>query len=313
MTPLRTALILNVATCFPFGALFILVLDPAARLLGFSSVVAVAVVGVTLLFVGPHLLMAWWCDRVRPIEGIYSSTGDLLWVTVALNLVAAELFLSNASSSVVSLYVAALLGVELVVQLYALSNECCLTPLDDRLPYYQSDLGTMVPFWKSGTPRVKKWLFLVTTSFMFALAVSPDSLACFILVVYLAAGLWLVKNIIGQRGLTRPRDVAHLIPWLLAFVYWALRLSSDLVDPQISFEMARFEGAYTVSLLIAVDLCLAFDPVDVWRCWHRGEPYRLDSMNTARTVTASSWSQSSRIQPTVFQRSMRRNSLLLIA
>lgn len=286
MDVLRTALRVNAASCLFFGALFTWVPASVARLLGVSSVIAVAIVGVALLINGGHLLIASWRKRVRRLEVYYFSTGDLLWVTLTLVFVASESFLTTAISVVVSLTVAAFVGTVGVLQLWALSKECTPAPVDDHLPDHLSAASAIAASWLSMKPWVKYWLFGVNAAFWLALAVWPDTLARYTLAAYVAAGPWLLAFMVHQRGLTRLLGVAHLIAWLPLLAYLVLRMSSDVVGPQLSFAATPLQWSYAASLCLIVGACLAIDMVDVWR-WYRGERYRLGSINAARAGASS--------------------------
>jgi hypothetical protein len=170
MDVLRTALRANAASCLLFGALFALMPAPVAHFLGVSSVIAIAVVGAALLVNGAHLLIASWRRQIRPIEVYYFSTGDLLWVTLTLALVASESLLTTSISIVASLGVAAFVGSVGVLQLWALSTERAPAPLDDRLPDHLPVASAIAASWLSMQPWVKYWLFAVNAVFLFGLA-----------------------------------------------------------------------------------------------------------------------------------------------
>lgn len=286
MDVLRTALRVNAASCLPFGALFALMPAPVASFLGVSSAIAITIVGAALLVNGGHLLIASWRKRIRPLEVYYFSTGDLLWVTVTLALVASESLLTTTISVIVSLAVAAFVGSVGVIQLWALSKNRTPVPLDDRLPDHFSLASAIAASWLSIKSWVKYWLFALNAVFLLGLALWPDPLARYTLAAYVASGPWLVAIMIPQRGLTRLLGVAHLVPWIPLVAYLALRLGSDGVGPQLTFAAMPFQWAYAVALLSITSICLAIDIVDVWR-WYRGERYRLGSTNAARAGASS--------------------------
>lgn len=283
---LRTALRVNAASCLLFGVLFTLMPAPVGRFLGVSSVVAVVLVGAALLINGGHLLVASWRKRVRPREVYYFSTGDLLWVTLTLALVATDSFLTTTISVVASLVVAAFVGTVGVLQLWALSKACAPAPLNDRLPDHLSLASAIAASWLSMKPWVKYWLFGLNGLFLLALAFWPDPLARYTLAAYVASGPWLVAIMIPQRGLTRLLGLAHLVPWIPLLAYLVLRLGSDVVGPQLSLAAVPLQWSYAVALLSIMGTCLAIDIADVWR-WHRGERYRLGSVNAVRARASS--------------------------
>jgi uncharacterized membrane protein HdeD (DUF308 family) len=286
MDVLRTALRVNAASCLLFGALFTLMPAPVAGFLGVSSVIAITIVGAALLINGGHLLIASWRKRVRPLDVCYFSTGDLLWVTVTLALVASESFLTTTASVIVSLAVAAFVGAMGVIQLWALSNERSPASIDDRLPDHFSGAQAIAASWRSMKPWVKYWLFALNAVFLLALAFWPDPIARFTLAAYVASGPWLVALMTYQRGLTRLLGVAHLIPWIPLIVYLALRVGSDLAGPQLTLAAMPLQWAYATSLLLITSICLVIDIVDVGR-WFRGERYRLGAINAARAGASS--------------------------
>lgn len=286
MDCLRTALRMNAASCVLFGALFAAMPAGVAGFLGVSSANAVAIIGVGLLINGGHLLVASWRSRLRPKEVYYFSTGDLLWVTVTLALVASNSLLTTPASVAVSLAVAAFVGTVGVLQLWALSRERTPAPADDHLPDHLPVTSAIIASWLSMKRWVKYWLFVVNAVFLLALVFWPDPFARFTLAAYVSSGPWLVGIMVHQRGLTRLLGMAHLIPWIPLVTYVALRLTSGVVGPQLSREAMPGQWTYAVFLLAIVGTCLAIDIVDVWR-WYGGERYRLGSMNAARARASS--------------------------
>jgi len=286
MDVLRTALRMNAASCLLFGALFTWMPAPVARFLGVPSVITITIVGAALLINGGHLLIASWRKRVRPLEVYYFSTGDLLWVTLTLALVASESLLTTTISVIASLVVAVFVGSVGVVQLWALSNESTPAALDDRLPDHLSVATAIAASWLSMKSWVKYWLFALNAVFLLGLAFWPDPLARYTLAAYVASGPWLLALMTAQRGLTRLLGVAHLVPWVPLVAYLALRLGTDGVGPQLTFATTPFQWAYAVALLLFTSICLAMDIVDVWR-WVRGERFRLGSVNASSAGASS--------------------------
>ena len=173
---------------------------PVAGFLGVSSASAVLLIGVGLLVYGGHLVVASWRTSVRPREIYYFSTGDLLWVTVTLALVASDSLLTTPSSVAVSLAVAAFVGTVGVLQLWALSKERMPATPDDHLSSHRTVGSAIAASWLSMKRWVKYWLFGVNAVFLLALAFWPEPLARFTLAAYVASGPWLVGIMVHQRA-----------------------------------------------------------------------------------------------------------------
>ena len=254
---------------------------PVAGFLGVSSASAVLLIGVGLLVYGGHLVVASWRTSVRPREIYYFSTGDLLWVTVTLALVASDSLLTTPSSVAVSLAVAAFVGTR--------GRAPVVGPVKGA---HAGDAGR--PFVESPDGRQRHCRVLAVDEAMGQvlvvrgqcrvparlglLARTPRALH--------ARRIRGIRPVAGghhgpSAGLTRLLGVAHVIPWIPLVAYVALRLSTGVVGPQLSRAAMPGQWSYAVVLLVTVGICLALDIADVWR-WYGDERYRLGSVNAAR-------------------------------
>lgn len=295
MDLLRMALRLNAVSCLLFGGLFAVHSGSVAHFLGNISSQLVHLVGVALILNGCHLLIAAMRRSIRSSEIYYFSSGDLLWVTLTLGLVASDGVLTTTRGIALSLVIAVLVGALGILQLYALSSSHPRASSPDELPLDLPLAGAIAASWRSMKWWVKAWLFGLNGLFLLALALWPDSIARFTLAAYVASGPWLVAIMIHQRGLTRFLGVAHLVPWIPLGIYLVLRLGSDVAGSRLSLAATPSQWWYAVALLAAMGTCLIADIVDVWRWW-RGERYRLGSINAAR-VGASSLARGTSRQP----------------
>jgi hypothetical protein len=291
MKPLRMVMRLNATTCVVFGALFLLFPHAVAGFVGAAPAWLVAVIGAGLILNGGHLAFASSREKVLPMEVLYFSAGDLLWVTVTLLLVGAGVWITTAYGIIAAVTVAIGVGSLGLSQVAWLSRSGVSHPLsmpaetEAHLPQRLSTARAIALSWVSMKTWVKLWLIVVNAVFLGALAFWPSQFATLTLAAYVASGPWLAAIAIAQRGLTRLLGLAHLIPWVpLLVVMIGQGFAAGGAE-------AAASGAYLYSMIVlgCVVVCLLLDAADVWR-WHKGERYRLGS-SAAHRVGASKLAQ----------------------
>lgn len=288
MHSLRLVLRLNAASCLLFGALFVVAPTATAAFLGAPFADIIRAAGLVLALNGLHLAWASRRNRIAPLEVVYFSAGDIIWMNLTFALIALGELITTPAGIAASLIVALGVAAFGIAQISAVTRPDAPVsrPIndpfvaDDHLPPHLSTARSIAVSWLAMKTWVKIWLFGVNAALLASIAFWPDPIAKLTLAAYLASGPWLLAIMLAQRGLTRLLGLAHLIPWTPLLVCLLARLYSDLFGQMRHTEPGPL-FLYMLVLTFVVDVCLAFDAFDVWR-WSRGERFRLGSASAAR-------------------------------
>jgi hypothetical protein len=119
---LRSTLRWNALSCLSFGTLFALAPGAVASFLAHDPAPEwlVRIVGLVLVLNGAHLLWAARAGRVRPLEVLYFSAGDVLWVLGTLILIASGLWVQTLHGVVIAAVVAVMVATFAVLQVRTL-------------------------------------------------------------------------------------------------------------------------------------------------------------------------------------------------
>jgi hypothetical protein len=252
MTSLPMILRLNALSCLGFGAIFSLMPEPVAGLLGQAPGWAVPAVGLGLIGNGLHLLWEAGQHPPRTAWVIWFSTGDLLWWLTTIALIATRTWITAPLGQALALAVAVGVAGLGVAQLFALGQRRFgLTGVDLWRQLGQS--WHAMPLW------VKLWLTLLNGVFLAALAFWPAPIAVLTLAAYVASGPLLLGMAAAQGGLTRALGITHLLAYTPLFL-WLLPRAG----------LAGAEAIYALALVLALAICLAFDLWDLIR-YAKGE------------------------------------------
>ena len=124
MKLLKTTMLLNSSSCIIFGVLFLVASNSVNSFIGNSLSWLTPVVGAILIFNGCHLLLA--SKRKKPIcpEILYFVLGDFVWVIASVVLVVLGFVITSLQGIVVSLLIAAMLGLFGVLQVMGYKEVC---------------------------------------------------------------------------------------------------------------------------------------------------------------------------------------------
>ena len=124
MKLLKTTMLLNSLSCLIFGILFVTLSDSVNSFIGNSVNWLIPVVGIVLIFNGCHLLLA--CKREKPIcpEILYFVVGDFAWVLISVVLIVLDIVITSSQGIVVSLLIAAMVGLFGVLQILGYKKVC---------------------------------------------------------------------------------------------------------------------------------------------------------------------------------------------
>ena len=124
MKLLKTTMLLNSLSCLIFGILFVTLSDSVNSFIGNSVNWLIPVVGIVLIFNGCHLLLA--CKREKPIcpEILYFVVGDFAWVLISVVLIVLDIVITSSQGIVVSLLIAAMVGLFGVLQILGYKKIC---------------------------------------------------------------------------------------------------------------------------------------------------------------------------------------------
>jgi len=260
MTSLRFVLRLNAASCLGFGALFVIVPDAVAGMLGTAPPVVVFGLGIMLLANAGHLALASMRARPHPAEVTWFALGDMAWWLASMGLIAAGVWVTSAPGIALALLVAAGVAGLGTAQLFLLGREMSgLTASGHWRRIGRSWLS--LPGW------VKAWLFLLNAVFLAAPAFVPWGAASVVLIGYVASGPLLLGFAVHAGGLTRAMGIGHLLPWGPLLVWLALQ--AGMFDGLL-MQTRPVQFAYVWLLGVTVTACLAFDLYDLAR-WLRGD------------------------------------------
>ena len=107
---LKLILRLNALSCLGFGVLFLINAPAVSGFVGSAPDWIIRGLGVVLVGNGAHLV--WASIRSAPAAEIrYFAVGDFAWVATTVALISAGLFITTSAGIVVSLNVAAMVGV----------------------------------------------------------------------------------------------------------------------------------------------------------------------------------------------------------
>jgi len=124
---LKTALVLNAASCIVFGLLFIVMGSSVNDFIGNQFVWLTPIVGVALVFNGCHLLFA--SQRKHPIcpEILYFIAGDVVWVVASLVFIGLGLVVTTELGAAAGLTVAVMVGFFAVLQVVGYRQTCTVS------------------------------------------------------------------------------------------------------------------------------------------------------------------------------------------
>ena len=248
MDSLKQVLRINAASCVVFGLLGILAPSTVAGYLGDPPGWLVQVTGAVLTLHGFHLILASLRKILKTWEIIYFSLGDLAWWLVTVFLIAANIWITTTSGTVIMLGIAFAVATLGVVQLWMIS---IYTKRHSNAEHWSAIKHS---YWS-----MPKWVFIWLCSlniyFLMAVFFWPDRLAVVILLGYVATGPLLAAQIAFDGGLRRILGLAHLVPWGPLLIWLIMDFSDDF---------------YALGMIILLVVCLAFDVFDVWRFW-RGD------------------------------------------
>lgn len=283
MNPLHQALRLNAATCLGFGIVFLANPEMVAAYLGAFPEMALRLIGGALVFNGLHLIVASRRQSISALEVFYFVTGDISWFVATLLVLASGALITTKAGSQVALAVG--IGVALVglrqTWTYAEATHRGIADglsesAEGLLPPALSRGRAIGSSWLAMKTWVKLWLFALNGIFLAAIGFWPTPLAKYTLAAYVASGPLLFVLVVFQRGMTRVTGLAHLIAWLPLICYLGLRLSGDMVGPQITVTGDPMLFGYSSLLTAMIAICLLFDIYDVAR-WLGGNRARLGS------------------------------------
>ena len=124
MNFLKTALLLNAASCIAFGVAFLASGASINRFIGNSYEWLIPIVGAILLFNGLHLVIA--SRRAKPLcpQILYFVAGDFLWVVGTIALVSLGLVITSTAGTIASLLIATMVGVFGAMQVAGYKRVC---------------------------------------------------------------------------------------------------------------------------------------------------------------------------------------------
>ena len=124
MKLLRSALVLNAASCIAFGLLFLLASEEVNIFIGNAHSWLVPIIGGVLLFNGVHLLFA--SQRLKPVcpEILYFVLGDALWVVGSIALIGFGVVITSRPGVIAALVVALMVGTFGVMQVAGYRQTC---------------------------------------------------------------------------------------------------------------------------------------------------------------------------------------------
>lgn len=264
MTSPAIVLRLNAASCFVFGALFVILPGGVSSVLGSAPPAILVGLGVVLLANGAHLVFASMRARALPAEILWFSMGDMAWWLATLTLIATGVWLTTPAGIVLALLVALCVTGLGMSQLLHLGLD--RSGLPGREHWRRIGRSWMsLPLW------VKIWLFALNAAFLLSPVFLPWEATRIVLVAYIASGPLLGAFALFEGGLTRAMGLAHLVPWAPMLVWLAIWIANS--------ETRGFALGYAALLATMTAICLAFDVYDLWR-WVRGERAILSASTT---------------------------------
>jgi len=128
--------------------------------------------------------------------------------------------------------------------------------------------------WLAMKTWVKLWLFGLNAVLFSSMFFMDDPLGQYTLLSLVPTLVLILFMAYRYGGLVRLLGMGHLIPWIPLLLYAELRLSTTWVGEKLSWVDSPLLYGWTVTLVLCLAICLAFDAYDVVR-WYRGERYVL--------------------------------------
>lgn len=122
MKLLKTTLWLNASSCIIFGLLLTLMSNEVNQFIGNAYDWLTPLIGVILMINGCHLLLASRRKKTISLEIFYFILGDFLWVIASVSLILASAVITTQQGTIISLLIAAMVGVFGVLQIIGLKQ-----------------------------------------------------------------------------------------------------------------------------------------------------------------------------------------------